>query len=97
MAEALTLAAIARADAFAQDVMAQQLAAGAYQGERPQLPLSSYELTSWLSCTKTPGGAWAIVLGKALLTPRNEGDWTAEWVLDGEVMLAHVDAVGASR
>lgn len=94
VAEAFTEAAIARAQAFAAGVMERQLASGTYAGPNVALPIESFEVTPWLSCVKTPGGAWAIVLGKALLTPRNEDDWTTEWVLDGEVMLAHVDAVG---
>jgi hypothetical protein len=94
VATAVTDAAIARADAFAQNVMAAQVASGTYKGERPALPIDSFELTSWLSCTKTPGGAWAIVLAKAVLTPRDEYDWTAPWILDGDVMLAHVDNGG---
>jgi hypothetical protein len=96
VAEAITESAIARAQGFAAGVMERQLSTGAYTGPHVALPIdSSFEMTSWLSCVKTPGGAWAIVLGKALLTPSSEDDWTAEWILDGEVMLAHVDAVGA--
>lgn len=94
VAEGFTKAAIARAQNFAAGVMERQLATGAYTGPNVALPIDSFEMTTWLSCVKTPGGAWAIVLGKALLTPRNEDDWIAEWVLDGEVMLAHVDALG---
>jgi hypothetical protein len=94
VAEAVTEAAIARAQAFAEGVMAERVASGTYKGEKPQLPLDSFQLSPWLSCTKTPGGAWAIVLAKAVLTPRSDYDWQAEWVLDGEVMLAHVDKLG---
>jgi len=94
-AEAVTNAAIAQADAAARVVMDGQLASGTYKGEMPKLPLESFEVSSWLSCIKTQGGAWAIVLSKGVLSPRTDDDWTAEWVLDGVVALAHVDRFGA--
>jgi ferredoxin len=95
VAQAVTDAAIARAQAYAEAVMAQQLASGVYKGEKPELPITSFVVTDWLSCTKTPGGAWAIVLANAELVPINDWDWKQEWVLTGEVMLAHVDAGGS--
>jgi hypothetical protein len=91
----VTDAAIAQAQAFAQGVMNSQVAAGKYKGEMPELPVEASETTSWLQCIKTQGGAWAIVLTKAVLTPRDDWDWTGEWLLDGDVALAHVDGSGA--
>jgi hypothetical protein len=92
----VTDAAIAQARAFAQGVMNSELAAGKYKGEKPELPLESFEITSWLQCTKTQGGAWAFVLAKAVLTPKDDWDWTGEWALNGELALAHVDGSGAT-
>jgi len=74
--------------------MAERVASGAYKGGKPEQPLGSFEPSPWLSCTKTRGGAWAIVLAKAVISPRSDYDWQEEWLLDGEVMLAHVDNVG---
>ena len=73
-AQAFNAAAIAQAEVFAEGVMEQRLASGTYKGRKPTLPID-FELTSWLSCVKTPGGAWAIVLPKAVLTPRDDYDW----------------------
>jgi hypothetical protein len=95
VAQSVTDSAIAQAQAFAHSVMEAQLVAGKYEGEKPELPLESFVVTSWLQCIRTQGGAWAIVLTKAVLTPQTDYDWTAEWLLDGDVALAHVDGTGA--
>ena len=75
--------------------MDSEKAAGKYEGKMPELPLESFVVTSWLQCIKTQGGAWAIVLAKANLTPKDDYDWAGEWTLSGEVALAHVDGSGA--
>lgn len=95
VAQAVTDAAIAQAQTFAQGVMNSQISAGKYKGEMPELPIEAFETTSWLQCIKTQGGAWAIVLTGAVLTPRDQWDWKVEWLLDGDVALAHIDGSGA--
>ena len=95
IAQGVTDAAITQARAFAVRVMDSQLAAGKYEGEKAELPLESFVVSSWLQCIKTQGGAWAIVLTKGVLSPRSDYEWNGEWVLDGEVALAHVDNSGA--
>jgi hypothetical protein len=94
VAQGVTDGAIAKAQVFAQGVMERELAAGKYDKPRPELPIESFEVSSWLQCTKTQGGAWAFVLAKAALTPQSDYDWSEAWVLSGEVALAHVDGSG---
>lgn len=93
VAAGFTEAATARAEQFAGDVMAQLVSSGAYTGERLE-GAPSYTLTDWLSCSKTPGGAWALQLAQARLSPQSDYDWRGEWYLDGNVVLLHVDTTG---
>lgn len=95
IAQNVTDAAIAKAQTFASSVMDRELAAGKYDKPKPDLPIEGFEVSSWLQCTKTQGGAWAFVLAKAALTPQSDYDWSDAWVLSGEVALAHVNGSGA--
>jgi hypothetical protein len=92
-AEGFTQAATDRAERFARDVMARLVSSGSYKGQ-PLDGAPSYMLTDWLSCLKTPGGAWALELAQARLSPQSDYDWRGEWYLDGNVVLLHVDTTG---
>jgi hypothetical protein len=92
-AEAFTTAATDQAEKLAREVMARLVSSGAYTGEQLD-GAPSYSLTDWISCLKTPGGAWALELAQARLSPRSDYDWRGEWYLDGNIVLLHVDTRG---
>lgn len=92
-ADGFTTVATDRAEKFARDVMARQVSSGAYTGP-PLDGVPSYTLSDWLSCLKTPGGAWGIELSEARLAPQQDSDWRQEWYLDGTAVLVHVDTTG---
>lgn len=93
IADGITRRAIAEAQTHADLVAHKLIDSGAYTGP-PLARDPSYDVPRFLNCQESPAGAWALVLKQAQLAPQVDWDWSGQWMLDGYLVLVHVERDG---